>query len=257
VSAWNPNLYLKFGGERTQPSIDLAARIRLDNPGRVIDLGCGPGNSTQVLRARFPHASIEGLDNSEEMIAAARRECPELSWCVGDIGDWNPDKPYDLVFSNAALQWVPDHAKLIPRLLQAGRVLAVQIPAHHASPVHQEILTVSRDPRWNDRLEAARRRLTRHPPEFYYDLLAPRTGRVELWETEYIHILDSPAAILEWFRGTGLRPFLANLNDQERTDFEAGLLPRYEAAYPRRPDGKVLFPFRRLFFIAYTSLGLR
>lgn len=253
MSAWNPALYLKYGDERTQPSIDLAARIRLGDPRRIIDLGCGPGNSTQVLRARWPRAAIEGLDNSEDMIAAARRECPGQTWRVGDIRDWQPEGPYDLVFSNAALQWVPDHAALIPQLLAAGSVFAVQIPAHHASPVHQEILAVSRQPRWTDRLEPARNVLTRHPPEFYYDLLAPRSKTVEMWETEYIHILDGPAAILEWFRGTGLRPFVVPLHEGERAAFEAELLERYAAAYPRRSDGKVLFPFRRLFFIAYSA----
>jgi trans-aconitate 2-methyltransferase len=254
VNSWDPALYLKFSGERTQPAVDLAARIRIDNPRRVIDLGCGPGNSTQVLRARFPDVDVEGLDGDAGMIAEARRAFPERRWIQGDIASWTPAEPYDVIFSNAALHWIPGHDELLPRLLSHAQVLAVQMPAHHASPVHREILNVSQDPRWSARLDPARNALTRHPPEYYYDLLAPR---VELWETEYIHILESPAAIIEWFRSTGLRPFLAELTLDERAAFEAELLVRYERAYPRRPDGRVLFPFRRLFFIAYASRGLK
>lgn len=252
---WNPEQYLKFGSERTQPVRDLIGHIQLEAPRRIVDLGCGPGNSTEELGRRWPGSSIQGVDNSPEMIARARRAYPNGQWQIGDAASWTPDEPVDLVFSNAMLHWLPDHERLCPRLLDqaaAGGALAVQAPAHYDSPLHREILEVSRDPAWTGRMDQARGVLTNHPPEFYYDLLAPAASRVDVWETIYYHELAGPESVLEWFRGTGLRPFLEALADQEeRGRFEAMLGERYRKTYQRRANGRVLFPFRRLFFVAY------
>jgi trans-aconitate 2-methyltransferase len=252
---WDAGVYLKFAGERTQPSLDLIHRIQLPDPRRIADLGCGPGNSTEALRRQWPAATVVGLDNSSEMIEAARSAYPDGAWIVGDASSWKADPPFDLVFSNAMVQWVPDHETLCRHLLNQvapGGALAVQAPAHYNSALHVEIVEASLDPQWGDRLESARNALTKEPPEFYYDLFAPIASRLDLWETVYYHIVDGPEAVIEWFRGTGLRPFLQALGDDEqRRHFERALLARYEKTYARRASGKSLFPFRRLFFVAY------
>lgn len=251
---WDADTYLKFANERTQPSIDLVQRINLQNPRRIIDLGCGPGNSTEALRRRWPDASITGLDNSQQMIDAAREAYPDGSWVMADASSWQADEPFDLVFSNAMLHWLPDHATVCSHLLRQvvpGGALAVQLPAHYDSPLHREIVEVSKDPAWNDRMQNARAAVTFEPPSFYYDLFRPGTSRLDLWETTYYHTVDGPEAVIEWFRGTGLRPFLEALPAGERLQFERMLLDRYQKTYPRRASGQVLFPFRRLFFIAY------
>jgi trans-aconitate 2-methyltransferase len=230
-------------------------RIRLENPRRIIDLGCGPGNSTAELRRHWPASSIVGLDSSREMIDKARQAFPDGVWKVGDAAQWQADQPFDLVFSNALLHWVPDHTRVCPHLVRQvapGGALAAQVPAHYDSPLHREILEVSRDPAWCDRLAGARHALTKESPAFYYDLLEGQASLIDVWETIYYHVLSGPAAVLEWFRGTGLRPFLEALDsDEERRRFESLLLDRYAVAYPRRAGGNILFPFRRLFFVAY------
>jgi trans-aconitate 2-methyltransferase len=254
---WDAGLYLKFSTERTQPSIDLIQRIALADPRRIVDLGCGPGNSTEALRRRWPGASIAGLDSSPEMIEAARQAYPMGAWEVADAARWSPPEPCDLVFANALLQWIPDHQRMCRRLMEQlapGGALAVQLPAegHYNSAVHREIRNLSEEPAWCERLQAARARFTHAPATFYYDALQPLASRIDLWETTYYHVVAGPEALLEWYRGTGLRPFLEALaGDGERRDFERKLLDRYTAAYPRQPDGRVLFPFTRLFFVAY------
>jgi trans-aconitate 2-methyltransferase len=254
---WNPAQYLHFAAERTQPAIELLARIAIDEPRTVIDLGCGPGNSTAELHQRWPAATIVGLDNSPEMITAARVAHPDRQWQLGDIASWTADTPYDVVFSNAALQWVPDYARVLPHLLSQvapGGALAVQMPAHLHSPVHQAMLTVARDPAWHDRMQHAAGAIVVHSPQVYYDLLQPLAARIDLWVTEYLHVLDNPTAIIEWMRGTGLRPFLQALaDDAECARFEERLLTEVDQGYPRQADGRVLFTFRRLFIIAYRA----
>ncbi len=255
MPTWDSNLYLKFANERTQPSIDLAGRVNLTNPNRIIDLGCGPGNSTAVVRNRWPSAEIVGLDSSPEMIVAAQKAYPDQTWLLGDIATWEADAPFDLVFSNAALHWVPDHARLFPHLLQqvkSGGALAVQMPAHYRSPLHRVIEAAAADPMWAGRLMNAHQTQTHQPPAFYYEALSPIASHLDIWETEYFHILEGPQGIVDWFRGTGLRPYLEALNtDAERQQFEAQVLAGYTVAYPRQSDGRVLFPFRRLFMVAY------
>ncbi len=254
---WDAELYLKFSRERTQPSVDLTARIAIPDPGRIIDLGCGPGNSTAVLRQRWPKAEITGLDGSSDMIAAASRSYPHHEWILGDISAWSARIPFDLVFSNAALQWTPSHEVLFPHLfaqVAPGGALAVQMPAHFDSTLHREILETAGNPSWRHLMGQALNALTKKPPSFYYNLLQPLAARLEIWRTEYYHVVDSPQSIIEWFRGTGLRPFLAALeNEEQKMRFEELLLERYTRAYPPQNDGRILFQFRRLFIIAYRA----
>lgn len=257
MSAWNADHYLQFGAERTRPAVDLMQRIQVDQPRRVIDVGCGPGNSTDVLRARWPEAKIVGLDSSHEMIAAARQRHPEGEWIEADAATWTSDQPFDVVFSNAALQWLPDHAAIISRLfgfVAPGGALAVQIPSYSRLPVRMHIHDISEDPRWTDRMDAARSALTMESPAFYYDVLSPLAAKIDLWETEYSHVMPDAGAIVDWISSTGLRPFLAALaSQQERDQFLDMLRNRVADSYPRRADGNVLFPFKRLFVIAYRS----
>jgi trans-aconitate 2-methyltransferase len=251
---WNPDVYLKFGDERTRPAADLAARIPLEAPRSVIDLGCGPGNSTKVLRGRWPEARVVGLDSSPEMIAKARDSQPEGEWILGGIEDWVPLHAPDLVFSNATLQWLPDHAELVPRLFAAaapGGVLAFQVPSGADLPIRVIMREISKDPVWDGRMAEARRALTMEKPDLYYDLLAPHADSIDIWETEYCHVMDSAEAIVEWVSGTGLRPYLDALaTAAERKRFSERLVEGVEATYAVRADGRILFPFRRLFVVA-------
>lgn len=259
MPVWNATEYLRFGDERTRPCRDLVARVAMAKPARVIDLGCGPGNSTAVLRQRWPDAEITGLDGSEEMLAKARAEGPAALWVQGDIAQWASEEGerFDIVFSNAALQWVPDHAALFPKLLRRvapGGALAAQLPAYSDQPGQRLIREIARSAKWQARF-------TRQPVDwraesvgFYYDTLAPRAERLELWETEYVHVVDGTHAVVEWYRATGLRPFLQALPTEED---RRGFVEEYHAAlqpyYRPQQDGKLLFPFRRLFVLAYAA----
>lgn len=251
---WDAELYLRFAEERTQPAIDLLSRIRVAEPRRVLDVGCGPGNSSALLRQRWPRAQVIGLDSSPAMIAAAAKDCPNGHWIVADIRTWRDPEPFDVIYSNAALQWVPNHGTLLPCMVDMvapGGALAVQVPRHVHSPVHQLMLEISQRPEWRGRMDSARAAITVEVPAFYYDLLQPWTKRIDLWETEYLHVLEDPAALVTWMRGTGLRPFLEALDtDEQRQRFEDLLLRGVESVYARRADGRVLFPFRRLFVVA-------
>ncbi|HEY5993560.1 MAG TPA: methyltransferase domain-containing protein [Gallionellaceae bacterium] len=257
MPAWDPKLYLQFGDERTQPAIDLVTRVNLAHPAQIIDIGCGPGNSTAILRQRWPDARVTGLDSSPEMISAARLSQPEQEWVLADAASWQAStgSVFDLVFSNAVLQWIPDHARLIPGLL--GRVkpsgaLAFQMPARAYSIIHQLVLEVAAEPEWSHRMNDAREGFTLERPGFYYDLLAGLAARLDIWETEYCHVMQDHEAIMQWVRGTSVRPFLEALGTEaERQRFVAQLRARVAQAYPPQRDGKVLFPFRRLFVIAY------
>ena len=259
MPAWNAAQYLRFGDERTRPCRDLTARVEVVSPARVIDLGCGPGNSTAVLRERWRAAEITGLDSSEEMLAKARADGPAALWVQGDIARWaeQEGEPFDIVFSNAALQWVPDHATLFPNLLRRvapGGALAVQLPAYSDQPGQRLIRELARSAKWQGRFTREPVDWRAESVEFYYDTLAPRAGRLELWETEYVHVVGGTHAVVDWYRATGLRPFLQALpteKDQAQFvgEYHAALEPHYR---PQR-DGKVLFPFRRLFVLAYAA----
>ncbi len=249
---WDVGQYLRFAGERTRPAVDLVARIELEAPRRIVDLGCGPGNSTAILRARWPDAEITGIDTSAGLLERARSDHAGITFEEGDIANWRPALPYDLVFSNAAVQWVGDHERLIPHLLAGvapGGCLAVQMPRNHDFQTHALMRQVAAEGPWASRLAGARAPSPVKTPEFYYDLLATR-ARVVIWETDYIQIMPNVAAIIDWLRGTGLGPFLARLDVDEQKPF----LDRYAAllaeAYPPRSDGRIMLPYPRLFFIA-------
>lgn len=254
ATPWNAGQYLRFADERTRPCRDLVARLALE-PRTAADLGCGPGNSTAVVAERWPGATVTGIDSSPEMLARARRDHPGLAWEEGDIAAWNPAGTYDLVFSNAALQWVPDHATLLPRLLSRvadGGALAVQVPADIEAPAHRLMRELAASEPWRAFFPAAPREWHVHDPGFYYDALVSRAARLDLWTTDYAHVLENATEIAEWYRGTGLRPFLDALPDAAaRERFVADYAARLPAAFPAQPDGKVLFPFRRFFLIAY------
>jgi trans-aconitate 2-methyltransferase len=250
---WDATQYLRFSDARTLPAIDLLSRIELGAAKRIVDLGCGPGNSTAPLQARWPDAAVTGIDSSEELLAAARRDHPGIAFARGDIATWTGAAPCDVIFANASLQWVGGHDRLVPHLfgqVAPGGVLAVQMPRNHDFATHRLMRQVAADSEWRDRLQGAREPSPVKPPEFYYDLLAPRAARFNIWETNYIQIMDGVPAIIAWLYGTGLRPFLARLAEAERSVF----LDRYAAllaeAYPAQADGKILLPYPRLFFIA-------
>jgi trans-aconitate 2-methyltransferase len=259
MPSWNADQYLKFAEERAQPARDLAARIVADAPGRIVDLGSGPGNSAEILAARWPMADIEGLDSSSAMIEAARRKQPGRRWTVGDIARWavETDDRFDIVFSNAALQWVPDHDWLYPALFRrvapAG-TFAVQVPANLDASAHRIMRELAVSPRWRPIFPPGGvREWDVHDAGFYYDCLAPLAARLHIWTTEYLQVMEGAAAIVDWYRGTGLRPYLDALPaDEDRARFLAEYLAQIARAYPPRSDGRVLFPFRRLFLVAVS-----
>lgn len=255
MPTWNAGQYLRFAAERTRPCRDLTTALTMDAPRRIIDLGCGPGNSTAVLAERWPSAEIVGMDSSQEMIDAARRDTPEKTFQVGDIATWTPETPYDLIFSNAALQWVDNHEQLYPRLfgfVAPGGAFAVQVPCNMAAPAHAIMREVARDSEFVAYFGGGVREWHVHDAAFYYDVLAPYAERVDIWQTEYLHILPDAAAIVEWYKGTGLRPFLDRLPDAAvRARFVDLYLEAITKAYPARRDGRVILPFQRLFVVAY------
>ncbi len=243
---WNPAQYLKFAGSRTRAASDLLARVPLESPTAVVDLGCGPGNSTALLAARWPEAKITGVDSSQEMLASARAAMPKAAWVEGDVATYEPDGSVDLLFANAVLHWLPDHEVLLPRLmgqLAPGGVLAVQMPMNFDAPAYRLIRDLAGTPTASD----WRPPLT---PEAYYRILAPHAASVDLWQTDYQQVMGGVDDILEWAKGTVLLPYLQGLG----ADAMASLLGRYRTGladlYPAHPDGKVLFSFKRLFFVA-------
>ena len=248
---WNAAQYLKFGSERTQPAIDLVNRILIDDPARIVDVGCGPGNSTSVLAQRFPHACILGIDNSDDMIATARQSYPQLDFqcCDASRDLCALGTGFDIVFSNACIQWIPDHPALLRgmlALLRPGGVLAIQTPMNYDEPIHRIIQEVSG--KW---LGAHNPRIFHNlTPGEYYDLLSECTACFNLWHTTYYHVMKSHEAILEWYRGTGLRPYLEALPEQAHNQFEADILERVRQAYPAQPNGDILFRFPRFFMLA-------
>ena len=250
---WNPSLYLRFGDERTRPCLDLIQRIGLAEPRRIVDLGCGPGNSTATLRARWPVAQITGVDNSAEMLSQARQSGVDAQWSEADVAQWQPAEPADLIFSNAAFQWIPNQRVILPRLLghlRPAGVLAIQVPYHLQSPAHVAIEELCAEPPWRAWLDPRPEPFEILEPDGYYRLLAPLTAKLEIWQTTYWHILERPTSIVEWMRGTGLRPYLERLPAEEQETFLAAYQAKVEKAFPAQPDGGALFPFPRLFLVA-------
>jgi len=218
----------------------------------MVDMGCGPGNSTEKLAGRFPEAEVWGVDNSPEMIERARRDYTKLRFELGDARDWKSHRPCDVILSNAAFQWAPEHETLLPRLvgqLRTGGALAVQMPRNFQSPTHQILRRLAREAKWAAKMQEREPYWVKEPG-FYYDVLRDVCTSVELWETEYIHVMPDHEGIVEWYKGTGLRPYLEALDASEQEAFLGEYLEQLREAYPRQSDGRVLFPFLRLFFVA-------
>jgi trans-aconitate 2-methyltransferase len=250
---WDPKTYLSFESERTRPAAELLARIPLDTPNRVIDLGCGPGNSTALLASRWPNANLEGLDNSAEMLEQAKASGVRASWIQSDIASWSPAHACDVIYANAAFQWVGHHATLLPKLMShvAPRgAFAFQVPRNFDEPSHTILRALSDEPRWRDQLKSARDWHTVHSPSEYYAMLEPHATRLDIWETEYLQILEGEDAVYRWTSGTGARPFINALSGKDREDFISEYKNRLNKAYPQRPTGRTLFPFQRLFCVA-------
>jgi len=255
---WNPALYRRFEDERTRPARDLLARVTLEKASRVVDLGCGPGNSTELLLERFTGASVTGTDTSEAMLESARQRLPQCRFELSDVSSWQPQAAPDLIFANAVLQWVPGHEQLFPRLFTAlapGGVLAVQMPDNLQQPTHRLMREVASVGPWASALgEASRIRAPIAPVDRYYDLLAADAVTVDIWRTIYHHPLASPAAIVDWLRATGLRPFIDPLSEAQRAGFLLEYEQRIAEAYPARADGRRLLAFPRLFIVARRRL---
>ncbi|MES1203063.1 MAG: methyltransferase domain-containing protein [Pseudomonadota bacterium] len=256
ATTWDPSLYLKFGAERTRPAADLLARVNVEAPRFVVDVGCGPGNSTALLRARYAQADILGVDSSSDMLADAAKSGVNARWAEGDFDTWSPETPPDLIYANAAFQWSDDPVALVKRLfatLAPGGALAFQVPQNFDQPSHVEVRAAIDAGGWTEKLSKARQ----YDPGFargpdYARALMPMGAKLDIWTTEYLHILEGADPVFRWMSGTGLRPFVQALAVEERAAFEAAVRARLAAAYPPEADGRTLFPFRRLFVIAGT-----
>ncbi|PRY06278.1 trans-aconitate 2-methyltransferase [Paraburkholderia sp. BL25I1N1] len=250
---WHAKQYVMFENERTRPVRDLLAAVPTANVKTAVDIGCGPGNSTETLAARVPGAAVSGMDSSPDMIAAARQRLPQFRFDVSDIATWAAPGPYDLILANAVLQWVPDHERLFPSLvgkLSPGGSLAVQMPDNLDEPAHRLLREIAADGPWAHKLKGVERTM-RYGAQWYYALLEPLCARVDVWRTVYHHPLAGGAdAVVEWFKGSALRPFLAELDDAEQAAFLGRYREAIAAAYPALADGTVLLPFPRLFIVA-------
>jgi trans-aconitate 2-methyltransferase len=248
---WDPEQYLRFTDERLRPVVDLAARIAHPGPRQVVDLGCGTGNGMPILAARFPGAEVVGVDGSAAMLAKARAS--GFATEQADIAAWAPAAPVDVIFSNAALHWLPDHRMLFPKLLgllAPGGVLAVQMPAMHRQPVRALQDQVARSGSWAAKLSGVTSAPPILEPAEYYDLLVGIAAGLDIWVTEYLHVLRGEDPVVQWAKGTSLRPYLAALDPAGQQGFLAAYARALRPHYPPQPDGAVLLPFRRLFIVA-------
>ncbi len=254
---WNPQQYMKFADHRLRPALDLMHQIPADKPKQVYDLGCGPGNITQILADRWADACVTGVDASADMLAKAAKSDSNIDWLEADVTSWSPPGPADVIFSNAALHWLNDHQLLFPRLLSmlgSGGVLAVQMPRNHQAYSHTLMADTARAGPWADVLAPVLREAPVATPEFYYDLLSSNAQSLDIWESEYAQILEGKDPVLAWVKGTALKPLLDALDETGNPDWKDAFLDDYRArlaeAYPERKDGRTLFPFRRLFIVA-------
>ena len=250
---WEPEAYLQFADERARPFHDLMARVRAEAPEAVIDLGCGPGTLTRLLAERWPAALVTGVASSAERVARAEPVPGRLDFAVGDLREWAPDRPVDVLVSNATLQWVPGHLELLPHLaghLAPGGWLAVQVPGNFAERTHTAIAEVSARPPWRERLAAAPLEWpASEEPATYLAALAEHVTHLDVWETTYLQVLRGPDPVVSWMTGTGLRPVLSRLDAEEQEQFLEAYRSLVADAYPQRPWGTVL-PYRRIFLVA-------
>jgi trans-aconitate 2-methyltransferase len=253
AASWDPAQYLRFSNERLRPALDLLARVPLETANHVVDLGCGAGNVTAILKRRFPAADVLGVDGSEAMLDKARAAAPDCRFAAGDFSTWAPAAKPDLIFSNAALHWVTNHEVLFPRLLSLlapGGVLAIQMPAMHDAPLRALQNEVAATSRWAPHLAGAGFARGLLPTGTYYDILRPRAALLDMWETTFLHVLTGEDAVTEWAAGSSLRPFLDKLPAELRQPFRDAYSAALRPHYPRRADGTTLLPFKRLFMVA-------
>ncbi|MCU6671520.1 trans-aconitate 2-methyltransferase [Enterobacteriaceae bacterium H4N4] len=245
---WNPSLYLQYGAERTRPAVELLSRISLDDVTDVVDLGCGPGNSTALLRQRWPSAHITGVDNSPAMLAEARAALPECRFIEADIRHFRPAHALSIIYANASLQWIGDHYDLLPHLvslLKINGVLAIQMPDNALEPTHVLMREVAFEQDYPDR-----RRPALPGVHAYYDILADAGCDVDIWRTTYYHQMSSHQAIIDWVSATGLRPWLQDLNESEQKQYLHRYHQLLQEQYPLQENGQILLAFPRLFIVA-------
>lgn len=250
--SWSARQYSLFEQQRTRPVYDLLARVPSNDTQIAVDLGCGPGNSTQVLQEHVPAAWVVGVDNSEDMIRAARERLPAVTFELADIGEWHASQAPQLILANASLQWLPDHQRLYPALLAQltpGGWLAIQTPDNLQEPAHQLAREVAAQGPWASRIGAVQHP-ERHTAQTYYEILAAHCRELDIWRTTYFHVLEDAGAVVEWFKSTALRPFLQPLDDGQQQAFLERYLEVIGEAYPAQADGRVLLPFPRLFLVA-------
>jgi trans-aconitate 2-methyltransferase len=257
---WDPRQYLQFSDERSRPFHDLIARIPLQSPRTVVDLGCGPGSMTAALGQRWPTARVTGVDSSPEMIEHASRLAspPLLSFELRDLRQWSSDEPIDVLVSSAALQWVADHTTLFGRFMSClarGGVFAFQVPGNFDAPSHRLLRELATSPRWERRLAALVREVPVREPAEYVELLSGLGASVDAWETTYLHMLTGSDAVLEWTRGTALRPFIGALDAAEADELLASYAEALGRAYPADDAGRTIYPFRRIFVVARAAGG--
>lgn len=254
---WSSKQYLMFKNERTQPAIDLVNHICINDPQKIIDIGCGPGNSTQILAQRFPDAYILGVDNSPNMIETAKKDYPNLDFKICDAGKdlSNINNDFDIVFSNACIQWIPNHNELLKNMigiLKPGGILAVQMPMNYQEPIHKIIEEISSSDKWKSEFTNPRSIYNLTQSE-YFDLLSEISLEFSMWETTYYHKLKSHEDIMQWYSSTGLRPYLNVLSDEKKKIFEQEILDRITKEYPKQKNGEIIFRFPRFFFIAISK----
>ncbi len=252
---WDADGYLSFSDERARPARDLLGRITHPGPRLVIDLGCGTGEQAAMMKRRWPPARVVGVDSSETMLEKARVTCAgDVTWVKADITTFEPPEKADVLYSNAALQWLDNHPGLFPWLIERlsdGGVFAVQMPRNFAEPSHQVMREVAQNGSWADRLRAVRAAAPVARPSDYYEILSPLVRQIDIWETTYTHVLDGDDPVAAWARTTGLRPFLNALaDDEERDAFYNAYAEALRHHYPRQENGRTLFPFKRLFIVA-------
>ena len=253
MTTWDPNQYLKFADHRLRPALDLLARIGAEEPAAVYDLGCGAGNVTKLLAERWPKARVTGVDSSMAMLEKARAAAPRIAFVHAELAAWRAGEPASVIYSNAALHWLDGHGHLLPRLMEQlapGGTLAIQMPRNHRAASHTGMVEAAEAGPWKAKLAGVQSIRAVHDPDAYYRILAPLAARLDIWECEYLQVLEGPNPVVEWTKGTALRPYLDALDDAAKKGFLAAYSERIAAAYPPQPDGKTLFPFRRIFIVA-------
>jgi trans-aconitate 2-methyltransferase len=255
TTVWDPAQYERYKAYRDRPALDLMVQIPFGlQPREIWDIGCGTGEHAALLKRRHPDARVHGLDASPEMLAQARARPDDVDWVQGSFETWTAPTPPDLIFTNAALQWSADNKVQVPRLagaLASGGVFACQVPLSHSAPWYDLLRETIAEPEWAARLAQARGTQPIATPETYYDLLAPLCSSVDIWTTTYLHALSGEDPVVDWMKGTGLRPYLQALSSEtERGRFLDAYRARVSRAFPRRADGTTLFPFPRLFVLA-------